>query len=235
LRLNKEFLVEHNTDWSLFLDKHYSLWGKLRTNFNDKIIISELSKIAVERFQSKKKDTILLYAIIEGMEWIGRQSRLVINQQRSYDFIGHEWRLPLWSEEFLDFWEGIPPEYKVGQKLYKDVLMENNWGGVWKGIEVNNKQIRPQSLRFARLFVKVLISPFGKKKFHRIEKNIFVYWMHPSYARAVTSYLHVLFDKRGQRNTNSWTADQFIKRNGFVGGVTDVSNKIRLKESNESF
>ena len=107
------------------MDKHYSLWGKLRSNFNDHLIVSQLSKIVSERFKTKKKDKILLYSVIEGMEWLGRQSRLVINQQRSYEFIGHEWRLPLWSEEFLNFWEAVPAELKLEQKLYKDTLIES--------------------------------------------------------------------------------------------------------------
>jgi len=151
---------------------------------------------------------------------------MVMGQQRSYDFIGHEWRLPLWSEDFLNFWERVPLEYKIGQLLYKDAISENNWGGVWKDIDVNNKLIRPNILRFTRFCVKVIMLPFGKKKWHSVERNIFVYWMHPSYARTVTSYLKILFDRRGEKNTSSWTADQFIERNGF-GNVVSVSRKIR--------
>ena len=101
--------------------------------------------------------------------------------------------------------------------------------GVWRNVEVNNKLIRPQSLRFFRLFIKILVAPLGKSSWHSIEKNMFVYWLHPSYARSVTSYLSVLFDFRGQRNTNSWTADQLIKKNGFSNGVTGLSDKIRSR------
>jgi hypothetical protein len=62
---------------------------------------------------------------------------------------------------------------------------------------------------------------------HSIEKNIFAYWLHPTYGKSVVSYCSVLFDTRGQRNTNSWTADQFIKKNGFSNGVIAVSDEIR--------
>jgi asparagine synthetase B (glutamine-hydrolysing) len=160
------------------------------------------------------------------MECIGRQSRLVTNQQRAYDFVGYEWRLPLWSEEFLDFWERVPPQYKVRQRLYKDVLAENNWGGVWKNIDVNKKLIRPNSLRIIRLFIRILVAPFGKKAWHRVEKNIFYYWMHQSYAVTVVPYWKSLFDRIGQRNINSWTANQFIKRNGFKG-VLHICKKVK--------
>ncbi len=226
LDTKKDLINNNDIDWGLFLNKHYSLWKKLRNSLNDKIITSHLFQVALERLKLKKCGKVPIYSLMETMEYMGRQSRLVTNQQRAYDFIGHEWRLPLWSEDFLNFWEGVPPEYKVGQRLYRDVLIENNWGGVWKDIDINNKRIRPYSLYFFRLFVKLLMAPFGKKKWHSIERNIFVYWMHPSYARAVIPYLSILFDRRGERNTNSWMSDQFVKRNGF-NDVVDVSNKAR--------
>lgn len=229
INLEEKFTTKNKDKWKLFLDKHYSIWGKLRNDFNDNIIISELSKIMSKRYSSKSQKEMMSYAVFESMECIGRQSRLVNNQQRAYEFIGHEWRLPLWSEDFLNFWEKIDPKYKVDQKLYKDVLLENDWAGVWRNVEVNNKLIRPQSLRFFRLFIKILVAPLGKSSWHSIEKNMFVYWLHPSYARSVTSYLSVLFDFRGQRNTNSWTADQLIKKNGFSNGVTGLSDKIRSR------
>ena len=226
LELSEKFAADDNIKWELFLEKHYSIWKKLRTTLSDKIITSELLKIVSDRFQSDKKNVLFSYSVIEGMECIGRQSRLVANQQRSYEFSGYEWRLPLWSEDFLEFWESVPPQYKVKQLLYKDVLMENNWGGAWKDIDVNNKIIKPYNLRFFRLFLKVLISPFGKKAWHRIEKNVFYYWMHQSYAVTIVPYWKSLFDMNGQRNINSWTSDQFIKKHGFKG-VLDVYKKIK--------
>jgi len=227
LNLDEKFLAKNSAIWDSFLEKHYSIWRKLRNNLNDRIIISGLNKTISKRYGSKAKGDMLTYAIFESMECIGRQSRLVANQQRAYEFIGHEWRLPLWSEGFLDFWEKVDPKYKIDQKLYNDVLIDNNWGGVWKNINVNNNTIRSHSLRLTRLFLKILVAPFSKMLWHSIEKNIFAYWLHPTYGKSVVSYCSVLFDTRGQRNTNSLTADQFIKKNGFSNGVIAVSDEIR--------
>jgi asparagine synthase (glutamine-hydrolysing) len=227
LNLDEKFLAKNSAIWDSFLEKHYSIWRKLRNNLNDRIIISGLNKTISKRYGSKAKGGMLTYAIFESMECIGRQSRLVANQQRAYEFIGHEWRLPLWSEGFLDFWEKVDPKYKIDQKLYNDVLIDNNWGGVWKNINVNNNTIRSHSLRLTRLFLKILVAPFSKMLWHSIEKNIFAYWLHPTYGKSVVSYCSVLFDTRGQRNTNSLTADQFIKKNGFSNGVIAVSDEIR--------
>ena len=237
LNLDEKFLAKNSAIWDSFLEKHYSIWRKLRNNLNDRIIISGLNKTISKRYGSKAKGDMLTYAVYEGMECIGRQSRLVTNQQRAYEFIGHEWRLPLWSEDFLNFWEKVDPKYKLNQKLYNDVLIENNWGCVWKNININNKLIRPHSLRLARLLVKILVAPFSKAFWHNVENNVFIYWVQPSYTRSVASYWSVLFDMRGQRNTNSWTADQFIKTNGFSNGVIDVSNKIYTQslKTNKNF
>ena len=237
LNLDEKFLAKNSAIWDSFLEKHYSIWRKLRNNLNDRIIISGLNKTISKRYGSKAKGDMLTYAVYEGMECIGRQSRLVTNQQRAYEFIGHEWRLPLWSEDFLNFWEKVDPKYKLNQKLYNDVLIENNWGCVWKNININNKLIRPHSLRLARLLVKILVAPFSKALWHKVENNVFIYWVQPSYTRSVASYWSVLFDMRGQRNTNSWTADQFIKTNGFRNGVIAVSDEIRKQslKTNKNF
>ncbi len=229
LNLDEKISPLDDFNWTFSLNKHYSLWGKLRTQFNDNLIALQLSKIAYERCVTKN-DNRTMYSVMECMECIGRQSRLVSNQQRSYEFFGHEWRLPLWDEELLDFWEGVPMRYKIKQKLYKDVLHGNDWGGVWNTISINRKLIRPYSLWFFRLFMKIIIAPFSKEIWHRVEKNMFVYWMHPSYARAVTSYFSVLFDRRGQRNTNSWTADQFVNKKG-LKDVVNVSEIVKNKHN----
>jgi asparagine synthase (glutamine-hydrolysing) len=213
-------------NWRPFLKKHYSLWSCLHTRLNDDLITIQLSKVAYERCKVQKNNIFMEYSIMECMECIGRQSRLVANQQRSYEFVGHEWRLPLWGNDMLHFWERVPVQYKVKQRLYKDVLHDSNWGGVWTNIDVNKKLIRPYNIYFARIIVKIIAAPFGKNFWHKVEKNLFIYWMHPSYARSVAPFFSVLFDIRGQRNTNSWTADQFIKKNGFNNGVTDISDKI---------
>jgi len=217
-----------NFSWDLFLEKHYSIWRKLRSHDNDKIIISELKRIFSSRFDVTSNNKFKDYSVIESMELIGRQSRYVMNQQRAYEFFGYDWRLPLWDNELLDFWESVPPRFKINQKLYKKTLIENNWGEVWNDIKVNNKIIRPFSLFFLRAALKAIIFPLGKKRWRSLEKNIFVYWMHPSYARAVESYKNVLLDNRGQRNTISWLADQYVKKIGYKD-VIEVSRMVKNK------
>ena len=128
------------------------------------------------------------------------------------------------SEKCLDYNNVHNNLFNTTQLLWNKVPITHPY--TWKDININKKLIRPWSLFLIRLFVKALSAPFGKKVWHRIEKNLFYYWMHPSYAVTITSYWNTLFDKYGQRSINSWTADQFVKRNGF-SGVTNVLNKVR--------
>lgn len=198
--------------WKKFLDKHFSLWIDMRTQDNDKYIVSELTNTLSQR----TKETIpninkYQYAAMEFSEYIDRQSKIVIGQQRAYEYFGYEWRMPLWSDEMLNFWEGVPYEYKIDQNLYIKTLKDNNWCDVWHDIRVNNKVIYPISLRCLRFLLKAMFILVGKSKWHRFEKNVLEYFLHPSYALSVTSYISVLFDKRGFRGAYSWISYQMIK------------------------
>jgi hypothetical protein len=195
-------------NWSKFLDKHYSLWGDLRTPVNDAYIVSELENELSSRISGAVNIDRYHYSIMEHSEYNGRQSKMVMGQQRTYEYFGYEWRTPLWSDDMLNFWESVPYKYKVDQNLYLNALYASNWGCVWYGIKVNNKVINPVSLRFTRMVLKILFIPMGKARWHRFEKNVLEYFMHPSYSLTVSSYISVLFDRRGHRGTYSWLSDR---------------------------
>ena len=148
---------------------------------------------------------------MEHAEFVGRQSKYIMGQQRTYEYFGYEWRMPLWSDEMLNFWESVPYKYKIDQYLYLETLYKNNWGGVWLDIKVNNKIIYPVSLRWLRTLLKILFIPLGRSRWHRFEKNVLEYFLHTTYAITVAPYLSVLFDRRGYRGANSWLAHQMIQ------------------------
>ncbi len=196
---------------SYFLDKHYSLWNNLRTNENDKKIIDGLLSVVADRGISKTINSDNMYSFYETIEYAGRQTQYVINQQRAYDFFGYGWRLPLWSDYFLDFWEQVPVQYKVNQNLYIDTLKKNNWGKVWLDYPVNMENVTPVSLKVLRNFIKLFFTPFGRDNWHDFDKRVFQYWTYISCNTAVSSYNKVLFDSRGYRNYISWVTDQYLK------------------------
>ena len=194
-----------------FLDKHFSLWECLRNTSNDTMIVSELNKHSIERNIPIDLPKDKIFGITECLEYAGRQTQYVVNQQRAYDYFGYDWRLPLWSDNFLNFWEGVPLEYKLGQTLYIESLYQNNWGKVWKDIPVNKKKISPAWLGAFRLLMKPCFIPFGKDQWHKFDKKVFQYWIDPSYNIAITSYYDVLNDKKGYRNHVSWVVDDYFK------------------------
>ncbi len=197
--------------WSKFLDKHYSLWGNLRNSVNDSAIITEIKKELLMNIEDQVDIENYHYAIMEHLECLGRQSKIVIGQQRTYDYFGYEWRLPFWSDEIFNFWSTVPIEYKIDQNLYLEVLKRNNWGDVWLDIKVNDKVIYPLALKWLRIAFKVLFIPLGKSRWHRFEKNVLEYFLCTTYALTVTSYLDVLFDIKGYRGTNSWLSRKMIQ------------------------
>lgn len=53
-----------------------------------------------------------------------RHGKMIINSNRIYEFFDFGFRMPLVDSEFIDFFENISPELKLGKKLYDSVLKE---------------------------------------------------------------------------------------------------------------
>ena len=187
------------------------LWGKLNTHTNHSLIVKQLVKMLESRKITGFLNNNDFPFLFEVVEYLGRQSMYVVNQQEAYDFNNYDWRLPLWSNSFLSFWESVPFEYKVGQRLYSKVLYENNWGGVWQGMPINEKTIHPNWIRPLRFLSKVCLSPLGKDYWHSFEKNVFQYWMDLTRNSVITPYHKVLLDNNGQKNTFSWLSKMYLE------------------------
>ncbi len=71
------------------------------------------------------------YVFYLTFEWQERQCRYVVNQQRAYDWLGLEWRLPLWDGALMDLFARVPLALQMGQELYVDYLMRWNHGGLF--------------------------------------------------------------------------------------------------------
>lgn len=132
------------------------------------------------------------YGAYEYGEFIDRQAKYVINGQRLYEYLGLDWRLPLWERASLDFWERAPLSAKANQSLYREVLERDNWGGVWRDIPVNPMRIRPVSLMVVRQIAKALHAPLGAERWHAFERRYFTYWMQPLCAFATWRYRDVV-------------------------------------------
>jgi len=196
--------------WDDFLNKHYSLWRGLRSKQNDIRIKKNLTNLINSRLNKTEisKENIHLY--FEFLEILGRQQKYILNMQRSYEFNNLEWRLPLWSNEFMDFWVSVPLNLKENQWLYKTVLEQNNWGKVWKGIEINNDNIPIRKVRYARNIAKLFFSPFQRTHWSKFDKHFFQYFYDLSGNYGLVPYSEIIKDKLGHRNYISFLTKYYL-------------------------
>jgi asparagine synthase (glutamine-hydrolysing) len=138
----------------------------------------------------------------------------VINGQRTYEYFGLEWRLPLWDRAYLDFWAKAPLAAKKRESLYRDVLVRDNWGGVWRELPVNPQRVRPQWIRPLRAAAKLAFLPLGRARWHRFERRAFQYWMSTTCAYAAWPWRRVAFDRRGHVGASSWHAAVYLAGKG---------------------
>jgi asparagine synthase (glutamine-hydrolysing) len=195
------------------LKKHFSLWRSLATEKNNTRIATLLRK-SIAYAGGKLGAPECDHGLYEYAEFQDRQCRYVITGQRIYEFLGHEWRLPLWDNDYLQFWERVPLHEKAGQSLYARMLTNANWGGVWQDVPVNRKTVRPLALVPIRLFAKALHAPLGRERWHAFERRYLQYWMDATCSFASVPYGRVIRDTRGARHHIAWLAELHLARHG---------------------
>lgn len=195
--------------------KHFALWQHLCTPANLAAIGDRLwasIEAAGGGLGAPEGD----HGLYERSEFQDRQAKYVIKGQRTYEFLGHDWRLPLWDNACLAFWEKVPLAEKAEQALYARMLRNANWGGVWTDLPVNRRRIRPRWVIPLRLAAKALHAPLGRDRWHRFERRVFGYWMEPLGTAAIVPYARILRDRRGARNAIAWIAEAHLAEAGVV-------------------
>lgn len=197
------------------IGKHFRLWQALATNDNDGRIAVRLAA-EMQPFAAAADDPLAAHGAYEALEFADRQCKFVISGERIYEFLGHEWRLPLWADEYLEFWQGVPLSAKAGQRLYREMLCAENWGGVWQGRAWQfPRRVRPAWMRLAlRPLCKALFAPFGRARWHRFERRYLQYWMDGLCASAVVPYRRAAADRRGARHAIAWMSESYLAAKG---------------------
>jgi asparagine synthase (glutamine-hydrolysing) len=195
------------------VDKHFTLWDSLRTPANLSRVQALLWR-SIEEAGGSLGDPGCDHGLYEYAEFQDRQCKYVITGQRIYEFLGHEWRLPLWDNAYLRFWESVPLAEKANQALYARMLESANWGNVWHDVPVNRKTIRPAWLVPVRYAAKLALAPLGARRWHRFERRFFQYWMDVTCNAALTPYARAARDRRGARHAVAWLAADYLEGKG---------------------
>ena len=198
------------------IEKHFSLWGYLKTEENidqiKKNLWNEITK-GCDDLLSQDKDHLLY----EYSEFIDRQSKYVITGQRTYEYYGHHWRLPLWDVDYLFFWQKVPLDYKLKQKLYTEMLKRNNYGHVWgDDIPINRKTITPKWIIPLRFICKIPFGLFGKegrKAWKQFDMNFFYYFRDITHMMDTQNYIRIVKDVFKKPSFHvSWQAKDYLKK-----------------------
>ena len=92
---------------STSLRKHFKMWRSLETPEAQAPIKDRLRE-DMEALGGLPESPLGDHGLYEYSEFVNRQSKYVIHGQRCYEFLGLDWRLPLWDREYLDFWARAP-------------------------------------------------------------------------------------------------------------------------------
>ena len=103
------------------IKKNFSLWTNYLSNEN----LLKIKKIIEEKFMKLKEFRYSDAELYEYWEFEERQTKFILNGQRTYDFLKLKWELPFWNYEFVNFWRKVPLGQKKNAVLYKEYLL--NW------------------------------------------------------------------------------------------------------------
>ena len=192
--------------------KHYDLWPDLRTRDNLRRIKTMLWT-ELEQNKVPFDDPETSFALYEFSEFQNRQCKYVVAGQRAYEFFGYDWRLPLWDKDYLEFWERAPLSAKINRNLFRAMLEQENWGGVWRDWPAP-RYLTPRWIVPLRFCAKLACAPFGKDVWHRMERRLFAYWMDTICNYDIVRYRDVLLAPRDHRNALSWLTQCYLNQRG---------------------
>ena len=191
------------------ISKHFSLWENLKTKEYLEIIAGKLLILLhlPDDMQLSQSEMARYYEMIE---WQERQSKYVVNGQRMYDWFGYAWRLPLWSDELMEFWLNVDWRTKRERNLTKKYLerfdpagsFNSDWPAVYSYAPFPIKILNKLLLIFSRLTnnlqPELLYQTFTK------------YFMTHSYLYPQRSYFEYLKTSRWHRSPVSYFSKMVV-------------------------
>ncbi|MCH7471972.1 hypothetical protein IIA79_03365 [bacterium] len=190
---------------------HYKLWdwqeqrSELEPQLRERILaqIGDLSQFP---------DT---FSAFESQAIDGDKAKLNINSLRVYEFFGHDWWIPLWDLEFMQFWTGVPVHFRRGRALYSKYVMGLSRELTGVGVSIAGRSTLHCAVQMARGMGKRL--PLLSASYRAIKRLLNVnYYIHPLawYGLVPPRLFRKLH--RGNVNINSFLALERLGRITFV-------------------
>lgn len=198
------------------LNSHYMIFGK---EFSRKKVFRDYISEVIKSVENKELYTYEeCHDILEFFNWRERQSKYVVNDARCYDeFLGNEWRLPLWDSEFMDFWLKVPIELRKNRKLYYEYVKEEKY------LTANNPTMYQKTMNYMKekaMFVVEFLYPLRKLIDYCFGES-------PFYAVSFRDYLKILCITKGYR-TNTITTHIYMEFTKIyknrIGFIDDIIN-----------
>ncbi|MEW5772885.1 MAG: asparagine synthase C-terminal domain-containing protein [Thermodesulfobacteriota bacterium] len=207
------------------LDKHFDIWRDLGIPANRERVGARLAAM----FEARAPQGLRpegLHGVYECLEWESRQSKFVVGGQRVYEHLGFAWRLPLWDNDYLDFWARVPLAEKVGQGLYRRFLQAADWGGVWRNFPVR-RYTSPAWARVARGALRLALRPLGEAAWKTLDRRLFTYFTDIlcTHAMVPVSWAELALDRRGFRHSMAWRCAAYLRDRGLGPDGAPVGGK----------
>jgi len=105
---------------------HYNLWPVSTQHLMRSYLAPLMEKIArLSAASSCGAQGLWPVARHEMWEAESRQAVFILNSDRAYEFVGGEWRIPLWDYALVDFLINVPLELRLQKRLYINTLRES--------------------------------------------------------------------------------------------------------------
>jgi asparagine synthase (glutamine-hydrolysing) len=91
-------------------------------NFSFKPLSLKELKTYKHNIKNSLVDGFFSHSIFEAWDMKERQAKFIVNACRVYEFYGHEFMLPLWDNELMEFFKVLPFEKKIFKRFYNDFL-----------------------------------------------------------------------------------------------------------------
>ncbi|MBU2225660.1 MAG: asparagine synthase [Gammaproteobacteria bacterium] len=62
--------------------------------------------------------------LVEAWNFRERQSKLIVNSNRYYEFFQLDWWMPFWQRDFVHYWQAVPQQYRLNQLLWQEWVNE---------------------------------------------------------------------------------------------------------------